>query len=133
MSKNSIKNLFDQLLSGKRGFRYIVSVKITLKKRINDNEVETKALYFNSLVKTVTNWRDHLNDSFEEILDLLGIGLNKSSAWAIVEIDGLYINTSNYEPLVGRSYIPLPKVLNNSTKGLINRWSILFQIEKIWL
>ena len=133
MSKNSIKNLFDQLLSGKRGFRYIVSVKITLKKRINDNEVETKALYFNSLVKTVTNWRDHLNDSFEEILDLLGIGLNKSSAWAIVEIDGLYINTSNYEPLVGRSYIPLPKVLNNSTKGLINGWSILFQIEKIWL
>ena len=133
MSKNSIKNLFDQLLSGKRGFRYIVSVKITLKKRINDNEVETKALYFNSLVKTVTNWRDHLNDSFEEILDLLGIGLNKSSAWAIVEIYGLYINTSNYEPLVGRSYIPLPKVLNNSTKGLINRWSILFQIEKIWL
>ena len=35
-------------------------------------------------------------------------------------IDWLYINTSNYEPLLGGSYIPLPKVLNNSTKSLIS-------------
>ena len=27
---------------------------------------------------------------------------------------------ANYEPLLGGSYIPLPKVLNNSMKGLIN-------------
>ena len=36
------------------------------------------------------------------------------------QIDGLYISTSNYEPLLGGSYIPLLKVLNNSMKGLIN-------------
>ena len=29
-------------------------------------------------------------------------------------------NTSNYEPLLCGSYIPLPKVLNNSMKGLVN-------------
>ena len=46
--------------------------------------------------------------------------INESSAWNIDQIDGLYINTSNYEPLLGGSYIPLPKVLNNSMKGLIN-------------
>ena len=119
VSKNSI--CIDQLLSGKRGFKYFISVKITLKKRINDNEVAPRALYFDSLVKTVINRTYHLNDSFQEILNLLGIGLNKSSTWSIVQIDGLYINTSNYEPLLGRSYIPLPKVLNNSMKGLINR------------
>ena len=34
--------------------------------------------------------------------------------------DGLYINVANYEPLSGSSYIPLPKALNNSMKGLIN-------------
>ena len=28
-------------------------VKITLKKRINDNEFDRKTLYFNSLIKTV--------------------------------------------------------------------------------
>ena len=35
-------------------------------------------------------------------------------------IEGLYINTANYEPLSGSSYIPLPKELNNSMTGLIN-------------
>ena len=36
------------------------------------------------------------------------------------KIEGLYFNISNYEPLLGGSYIPLPKVLNNSMKGLID-------------
>ena len=31
VSKNSIKNLFDELLREKRCFKYIISVKITLK------------------------------------------------------------------------------------------------------
>ena len=32
VSKNSIKNFFDELLREKRGFKYVISVKITLKK-----------------------------------------------------------------------------------------------------
>ena len=76
VSKNSIKNLFDELLREKRGFKYIISVKITLKKQINDNEFDPKTLYFNSLIKTVINGRYHLNDSFEEILNLLDILIN---------------------------------------------------------
>ena len=63
MSKNSIKNLFDKLLREKRGLKYIVSVKISLKKRINHNEFDPRALYFSSLVKTVINQRFCLNDS----------------------------------------------------------------------
>ena len=35
-------------------------------------------------------------------------------------MDYTLINISNYEPLSGRSYIPLPKKLINSMKGLIN-------------
>ena len=120
VSKNSMKNLFDELLREKRGFKYVLSTKIILKKRINDNEHKYSTVYFNSLVKTVINRRYHLNDSFEEILNLLDIWINESSAWTIDQIDGLYINTSNYEPLLGGSYIPLPKVLNNSMKGLTN-------------
>ena len=119
-SKNSIKNLFDELLREKRGFKYIISVKITLKKRINDNEFDPKTLHFNSLIKTVINQRYRLNDSFEEILNLLDIWINEGSGWVIDKIEGLYINISNYEPLLGGSYISLPKALNNSMKGLIN-------------
>ena len=60
VSKNSIKNLFDELLREKRGFKYIISVKITLKKQINDNEFDPKTLYFNSLVKMIINQMTHL-------------------------------------------------------------------------
>ena len=88
--------------------------------RINNNELHPKTLYFHSLIKTVINRRYHLNDSFEEILNLLNIWLNESSGWVINKIEGLYINVANYEPLLGGSYIPLPKVLNNSMKRLTN-------------
>ena len=120
MSKNSIKNLFDELLREKRGFKYVLSTKIILKKRINDNEHKYSTVYINSLVKTVINRRYHLNDSFEEILNLLDIWINEGSGWVIDKIEGLYINVANYEPLLGGSYISLPKALNNSMKGLIN-------------
>ena len=80
----------------------------------------SEARYFHSLNKTVINQRYRLNDSFEEILNLLDIWINEGSGWVIDKIEGLYINVANYEPLLGGSYIPLPKVLNNSMKGLIN-------------
>ena len=99
VSKNSIKNLFDGLLREKRSFKYVVSTKIILKKRINDNEHKHSTVYFSSLVKTVINRRYQLKDSFEEMLNLLDIWINESSAWTIDQIDGLYINTSNYKPL----------------------------------
>ena len=35
--KNNMKNLFDEILREKRGFKYIISFKFTLNKRINDN------------------------------------------------------------------------------------------------
>ena len=98
----------------------MISVKITLKKRINDNEFETKTVYLNSPAKTVINQGYYLNESFEEILNKLDIWINEGSGWIIDKIKGLYINAANYEPLPGSSYIPLPKVLNNSMKGLIN-------------
>ena len=46
--------------------------------------------------------------------------MKEGSGWVIDKIEGLYINVANYEPLLGDSYIPLPKALNNSMKGLIN-------------
>ena len=48
-----------------------------LKKHINDNEHKYSSV--NSLVKTVINRRNHLNDLFEEILNLLDIWINESS------------------------------------------------------
>ena len=47
------------------------------------------------------------------MLNLLDIWINEGSGWMIDKIEGLYINISNYEPLLGDSYISLPKALNN--------------------
>ena len=47
-SKNSIKNLFDGLfIKRKKGFKYVLSTKITLKKRTNNNEHTYSTVYFN--------------------------------------------------------------------------------------
>ena len=54
------------------------------------------------------------------MLNSSDIWISESSGWVIDKIEGLYINVANYEPLSGSSYIPLPKVLNNSRKDLIN-------------
>ena len=57
VSKNSMKNLFVELLREKRSFKYVLSTKIILKKRINDNEHKCSTVYFNLLIKTVINQR----------------------------------------------------------------------------
>ena len=91
-----------------------------MKKRSNGNEHTYSIVYFNLKVKTIINQRYHLNESFVEILNLLDAWINETSAWITNQIDGLYINTSNYEPLLGGSYISLPEKLKDSMKGLIN-------------
>ena len=59
-------------------------------------------------------------DPFNEFINRIGQWTNEGSGWIIDKVEGLYINTANYEPLSGSSYIPLPKELNNSMKALIN-------------
>ena len=115
-----MKNLFNDLLREKKGFKYILGTKIILNKRINDNEIKYPTVYFNSITKTIINQRYHLNELFEKILNLLDIRINESTGWSVDQIQGLYINTSNYEPLSGRSYIQLPEKLRKAKKDLIN-------------
>ena len=74
--KNSIKKLFDELWRGKRCFKYSMSVRITLGKGINVNEFISRTVFFNSPVKMVINRRYHLNEPFEEILNLFDIWIN---------------------------------------------------------
>ena len=44
MSKNNIKILFDEMLREKRGYKYIISVKIALKKKRVNNEFDPRTL-----------------------------------------------------------------------------------------
>ena len=75
---------------------------------------------FNSVTKTVINHRIRLENSFQEILYMIGIWINNGSGWNVESIEYQYINNSTYRPLSGSSYIDLPIELRSPRKGLIN-------------
>ena len=81
---------------------------------------DIQKIYIRSDDMTVTNQRFNLNAAYEKLKILLDIWDGPGSGWVVDKIEDIYINVSNYDLLVGRSYIPLPPELNNSMKGLIN-------------
>ena len=50
--------------------------------------------------------------------------VNEGSGWVIESIDAEYVNISVFSPLIGSTYVELPRRLKNSMKGLINIKSI---------
>ena len=59
------------------------------------------------MTKTVINYRFRLENSFQQILYLVGIWINKGSGWIVKSIESQYINIS--------TYINLPVTLKNTT------------------
>ena len=76
-SKLSIKNLFSDLLNETKGFKYQITLKVLLKKYKHDGEIKFEPFYFNSVTKTVTNHRFKLENSFQEILSMIDVCINK--------------------------------------------------------
>ena len=72
---------------------------------------------------TITNKDEilqKLKRAEEVILERIAKWISQGSGWTIEVVDNHYINIVSYIPLRGNSYIPLPKELRNSKKGLIN-------------
>ena len=78
-----------------------------LKKYKNNGEIEFLPVYFNSVTKSVTNHKFRLENSFQEILYMIDVWINKGSGWIVESIESQYINISTYRPLSGSSYIDL--------------------------
>ena len=66
------------------------------------------------------NNRIKLENSFQNILYLIYVWINKGSGWIVESIEFQYINISTYRPLSGNSYLRLSVELRSSRKGLIN-------------
>ena len=120
-SKKRIIELFGDLLSEMKGFKYQITLFFTLEKGKLDVTVEYAAVYLNSFVKAVINYDfdDSIDKSFTEILFRLDNRINEGSGWVIERVNDQYLNISLYAPLAGSSFIELPKKLKNSKKGLI--------------
>ena len=108
------------LLNETKGFEYQITVKVLLKKYKHNGEIEFAPVYFNSFTKTVINHRFRLENSFQEILYMIDVWINKGSGWNVESIESQYINISTYRPLSGSFYMDLPVELKSPRKGLIN-------------
>ena len=121
LAKTSINDFFTDLLREKRSFKYNLKSKVTVRKwNITTNTDDYHPVYLRSRPIIVTNQRFYLNNVYEEIKHILEIWTSHGSGWIIDNVDNISIEISNHEPLAASSYIPLPKKLNNSMKGLIN-------------
>ena len=109
-SKSIIKDLFSNILNEKKGFKYQITLKVTLK-RYKRAEIEFSKVYFNSITKIVINHRLSLENAFQEILCRIDNGIRKGSGWIIELIESHYISISNYRPLSVGFYVPLPAEL----------------------
>ena len=109
LAKRSINNLFSDLLEEKRGFKYTLSTKVTLKRQNNaTNTYDIDIIFRNSGPITVTNQSFNLNTSYEILKHRLCIYSSEGSGWITDKIEDIWINIANYGPLSGSSYIPLP-------------------------
>ena len=95
-------------------------MKVLFKKYKHNGGIEFVPVYFKSVTKTVTNQRLKLENSFQEILYMIDVCINKGSDWNVESIESQYINISTYRPLSGSSCISLPVELKNPRKGLVN-------------
>ena len=91
-----------------------------LKKDKLNGEIELATVYSNLVTKTVINHRLRLESSFQEILYMTDVWINKGSDWNVELIEYQYINISTYRPSSGSSYMDLPVELRSPRKGLIN-------------
>ena len=77
-SKPSIKDLFNDLLNERKGFKYQITLKVMLQK-YKSIEIEFALVYFNSVTKTVINFRFSLENAFQEILYRIDNWINEGS------------------------------------------------------
>ena len=120
LAKRSINDFFRDLLREKRGFKYNLGAKITLKKWNNaTNSCYITTIRLKAKAITVINQRFNLNSAYEELKPILDIWTGEGSGWLVDAIEDTYIDVANCDPLAGSSYILLPPELNNPKKGLI--------------
>ena len=121
-TRKAIEHHVIALLNEMKGLKFNETLKITFEKQKGDELIEKEA-YFNAKPQTVTNEIEIdnlLQITQQQIVNMIQQWISEGSGWTIQSVDGHFINVVKYRPLRGSSYIPLPKELRNSAKGIIN-------------
>ena len=101
LSKRSINDFYKDLLEEKKGFKYILSKKVTLKKWSNaTNTYDIDTIYRNSDPITVTNQRFDLNRTYEILKHRVEFYFKEGSGWIIDKVEDIWINIANYDVVI---------------------------------
>ena len=95
-TKQSIIDLFKDLLNEIKSFKYKIVLAVLLSKIKSDGSIKYSPVYFNSATKTVINNEFSLDQPFEELLYRIDNWINQGSGWIIESIEGFYLNVSSY-------------------------------------
>ena len=133
LAKKSIIDFFRDLLEEKRGFKYVLSTRVTFKKWNNaTNTYDIDTIYRNSDPITVINKRLKLATAYETLRHRLNIYSDRGSGWIIDKREDIWINIANYDPLVGSSYFPLPPEVSKKV-SLILKIKIMNALNGVML
>ena len=117
----------------------MATLALVFKKRESEDKTSYDTFYSNSKAQIIVNWSD-IDDVFQSIHTTIISNikkkyLRKGSVWFIDSLIDHTISISKYNPLVGSSYIKLPKELDHQKKGSTNiqniddnecfKWSIV--------
>ena len=115
----AISRFFEKILNQNKGFEFVV---VNFEK-LKNGEPEEEMVYFNSkgqIIMNISDIKPNLEMSQEKIMNDVAEWLKEGSGWTTDGVLEHYFNLVNYTPLEGKSYIPLPKELQNNLIGLIN-------------
>ena len=122
-TESAIKNKLQKQLSELRGFKFVTTLVLVLKKRESEDKIKFDNFHSSSKAETLINESD-IDDVFESIYSTVisntQKSLGKGSDWIIDSVIHHTISISKYNPLAGNSYIKLPKELDHPRKELIN-------------
>ena len=118
----AINRFFEKILNQNRRFKFVETIVVNFE-NLKNGEPEEEMVYFNSKAQIIMNISDikpNLEMSQGKIMNDVAEWIKEGSVWTTDGVLEHYFNVVNYKPLEGKSYIPLPKELQNSLKGLIN-------------
>ena len=119
-SEISIENLFKDLLAEMEGFKYQITLQVSLSKVKSRDFIEYSTVFLNSLTKTVTGNKYFLGQCLNETIFRLKNCVSHESGWNVDNILYQYLNISSYIPLSRITYCKLPKEFSHPMKSLIS-------------
>jgi hypothetical protein len=140
--KGHVNKELQQRSSQLRNIKWYVNARIEMVRTIADGKEEFATSHFRSktyIILTPEDPEDNLNAAFQEVHRALEEFIRKGSNWTVHKVICLEINTVQYSPIAGSSYMPLPRKISTSHSVLNIKnvdqkcflWSVLAALHPV--